>query len=302
MKFNSVLDCVGSTPCLEVSLENGVVFAKAEFMNPGGSIKDRIVARIVRQAEESGRLYRGMKVAEATSGNTGISLAMAGAANGYDVTIFMPETASLERRNMLKLLGATVELTPAEDSVGGAVAALEQFKVAYPDVFVVNQFVNKENIAAHYYGTGTEIWDDLNGRIDCFVSGIGSGGTLMGVGSFLKEQASHVTVFAAEPKGASALLGHTEGHHCIEGIGDGFLPEIVDPNLVDGIFEISDADAIDQALRLAQTHGVPVGLSSGANLVAANRILAEHPDWNVVTILPDRAERYFSTPMFSRVA
>ena len=301
MTFNSVLDCVGSTPCLKVSTENGVVHAKAEFMNPGGSVKDRIIARIVSQAEEEGRLKRGMKVAEATSGNTGISLAMAGAANGYEVTIFMPKTASLERRNLLKLLGAKVELTPAKESVGGAVAALEQFRSTYSDVFVVNQFVNRENIAAHYHGTGTEIWNDVNGKVDCFISGIGSGGTLMGVGSFLKEKAPHVTVIAAEPKGAAALLGHTEACHSIEGIGDGFLPEIVDPALVDEILEISDTDAIDQALHLAQTHGVPVGISSGANLVAANKVLAEHPDWNVVTILPDRAERYFSTPLFSRV-
>lgn len=302
MTFDSVLDCIGSTPCLKLKTEGGVIHAKAEFMNPGGSIKDRIVERIIRQAEEKGILRYGMKVAEATSGNTGISLAMVGAARGYQVTIFMPESASLERKKMLKLLGARVMLTPAKESVGGAVSALESFKKQYPDVFVVNQFVNKENIAAHYYGTGREVWNDLDGKIDCFISGIGSGGTLMGVGSYLKERASHVHIIAVEPKGAAALLGHSQTPHSIEGIGDGFLPEIVDPALVDAVYEISDDEAIEQALKLAQTYGVPVGISSGANLVAANRILTEHPDWNVVTILPDRAERYFSTPLFSKVA
>lgn len=302
MVFDTILDCVGCTPCLRVKTEHGILHAKAEFMNPSGSIKDRIIARIIKQAEESGALRKGMQLADATSGNTGISLAMAGAARGYNVTIFMPENASHERRNLLRLLGATVVLTPSDKSVGGAVDALNEFRKANPETFVVNQFVNRENVAAHYHGTGSEIWKEMDGNIDCFISGIGSGGTLMGVGSFLKEKSPSIHLLAAEPLGAAALLGHGVRKHCIEGIGDGFLPEIVDPKLVDSIYEITDEEAIRHASRLAQTQGILVGISAGANLAAASRVMEEHPDWRVATILPDRAERYFSTSLFKKVA
>ncbi len=299
MTSDNILQCVGSTPCLSLELEEGVVHAKAEFMNPSGSVKDRVAARIIELAISEGTLRPGMRIAEASSGNMGISLAMAGAACGYKVTIYMCETASLERRNLLRLLGAELVLTPAHESVGGAVEALRLDAASDPDVFLVNQFGNRENIAAHYSGTGMEIWEALDGNVDCFVSGIGSGGTLMGVGSYLRERNPDVHLVAVEPKGAAALLGHKPKIHSIEGIGDGFLPDIVDPKLIDSLIEISDSKAVEYALNLAKGKGIFVGMSSGANLAAASMIMKEHPEWRVATILPDRAERYFSTILFA---
>jgi cysteine synthase A len=302
MVCDNILDCVGRTPCLRLKFDEGTVFAKAEFMNPGGSVKDRIIFRILGLAEKEGRLRPGMGVAEATSGNTGISLAIAGAARGYPVTIFMPETASRERRKLLLLLGANMVLTPAQESVGGAVAALEKFVRREPDTFVMNQFTNQENVAAHYHGTGREIWEDMEGDVDCFINGIGSGGTLMGVGSFLKERTTAMHLLAVEPRGAAVLLGHTAKVHSIEGIGDGFLPEIVDPELIDSVMEISNKDAVERATDLARTKGLLVGISAGANLAAAIVMLKKNPGWRIATVLPDRAERYFSTPLFEGAA
>lgn len=299
MIFDNVLECVGSTPCLALSLGKNIVHAKAEFMNPSGSVKDRVAARIIDLAIKDGSLRPGMRIAEASSGNMGISLAMAGAACGYGVTIYMCETASVERRNLMRMLGADVILTPAHKSVGGAVEALRNDAVSDPNVFLVNQFANKENILAHYNGTGKEIWDDMDGNIDCFINGIGSGGTLMGVGTYLRERNPDVHLIAVEPKGAAALLGHKPKLHSIEGIGDGFLPEIVDPESIDSIIEISDAQAIEYAQKLAREKGIFIGMSAGANLAAAAMVMKEHPDWRVATILPDRAERYFSTQLFA---
>lgn len=299
MTSDNILQCVGSTPCLSLKLEEGIVYAKAEFMNPSGSVKDRVAARIIELAMKEGTLRPGMRIAEASSGNMGISLAMAGAACGYKVTIYMCETASLERRNLLRLLGAELVLTPAHKSVGGAVEALRLDAASDSDVFLVNQFGNRENITAHYNGTGRELWETLDGNVDCFVSGIGSGGTLMGVGSYLRERNPDVHLVAVEPKGAAALLGHKPKIHSIEGIGDGFLPDIVDPQLIDSLIEISDSQAVEHALNLAKGKGIFVGMSSGANLAAASMIMKEHPEWRVATILPDRAERYFSTKLFA---
>ena len=298
MMYDNIMDCIGRTPCLRLEYGPGVIFAKAEFMNPSGSIKDRITERILSNAEREGMLRPGMLIAEATSGNTGISLAMAGAARGYQVAIFMPESASFERRNLLRLLGAEVVLTPAKESVGGAIKALAARVSRSDDIFVVGQFANKENVAAHYHGTGREIWEDMGGDIDCFISGVGSGGTLMGVGAFLKEKNPDMHLLAVEPQGVAALLGHKAKAHRIEGIGDGFIPEILEPGRIDSVVEITDSDAIERAARLARTKGLLVGISSGANLAAAATILEKHPEWRVATILPDRAERYFSTPLF----
>ncbi|MFO7596774.1 MAG: cysteine synthase family protein [Desulfocurvibacter africanus] len=302
MVFDSIMDCVGRTPCLRMDVDGGCVFAKAEFMNPGGSIKDRITAHILKLAETEGRLRSGMRIAEATSGNTGISLAMAGAALGYRVTIFMPETASLERRKLLGLLGAELVLTPAAEGVGGAVAALKDMLERNKDIFVMDQFVNQENARAHYRGTGREIWEDMDGRVDCFVSGLGSGGTLMGVGAYLKEHNPDVRLIAVEPENASALLGQKVRAHRIEGIGDGFVPAIVQIDMISEIMEIADEEAMYRAVELARTRGVMAGISAGANLAAAATVLKKHPGWRVATILPDRAERYFSTAMFGGAA
>ncbi|WP_027180092.1 PLP-dependent cysteine synthase family protein [Maridesulfovibrio bastinii] len=298
MTLENVLNCVGGTPCLNLALSSGHVFAKAEFMNPSGSIKDRVAARIIELAIQNGSLRPGMRIAEASSGNMGISLAMAGAAYGYRVTIYMCESASIERRNILRLLGAELVLTPPEQSVGGALEALMADAESDPDVFLVNQFGNKENIAAHYNGTGKELWEDMDGDIDCFISGIGSGGTMMGVGTYLREKNPEVRLIAVEPQGAAALLGHKPKQHGIEGIGDGFLPEIVDPDFIDSIIEVTDSQAVENALALARRKGLFVGMSSGANLAAAALVLKDYPEWKIATTLPDRAERYFSTQLF----
>lgn len=299
MVATSILDCVGHTPCLKIAVPGGSVFAKAEFLNPGGSVKDRVVRHILDEAERAGELKPDMRIAEATSGNTGIALAMAGAARGYMVTIFMPETASLERQKMIRYLGAELVLTPAEESVSGAVNALQALLDRDQNVFTICQFCNRNNIAAHYLTTAEELWKELDGKIDCFISGVGSGGTLMGVAQFLKERSSSVSVVAVDPKGASVLLGHKAACHKIEGIGDGFIPEILDPGVIDRIVEIDEREAVRFAARLARQQGVMAGISSGANLAAASLILREHPDWRVSTLLPDRAERYFSTELFA---
>lgn len=298
MSAASIMDCIGHTPCLELVMEGGTVFAKAEFLNPGGSIKDRIIRHILDSAEQDGRLVHGMHIAEASSGNTGIALAMAGAAMGYKVTIFMPETASLERQKMIRHLGAQVVLTPAKESVGGAVGALQQLIENEEGVFTVGQFVNTQNIQAHYRTTARELWGDVSCNVDCFISGIGSGGTLMGVGLYLKERSPDIHILAVEPKGASALLGQVNALHRIEGIGDGFVPEILQPSLIDNILEIEDELAMKYAGELARSHGVLAGISSGANLAAAAQVAQQHPEWRIATILPDRAERYFSTDLF----
>lgn len=300
MIFDNVLKCVGNTPCLALKLGENLVHAKAEFMNPSGSVKDRVAARIIDLAINDGSLRPGMCIAEASSGNMGISLAMAGAACGYDVTIYMCETASVERRNIMRMLGANVILTPAHQSVGGAVEALRVDAASDPNLFLVNQFGNNENILAHYNGTGKEIWEDTGGNIDCFINGIGSGGTMMGVGTYLRERNPDIRLIAVEPKGAASLLGHKPKIHSIEGIGDGFLPDIVKPEYIDAIQEISDAQAIDYARKLARDKGIFIGMSAGANLAAAEIVMNEHPDWRIATILPDRAERYFSTQLFTK--
>lgn len=301
MSAASIMDCIGQTPCLELTMQGVTVHAKAEFLNPGGSIKDRIIRHILDNAEVEGRLTHGMHIAEASSGNTGIALAMIGAAKGYDVTIFMPETASLERQKMIRHLGAEVVLTPAKQSVGGAVDALHALIEKESNIFTVGQFVNLENIQAHYRTTARELWQDVSGNVDCFISGIGSGGTLMGVGQYLKEQLPEVTIIAVEPQGASALLGQSSMQHRIEGIGDGFIPEILKPEMISQIVEVDDEVAMQYAGNLAKTHGILAGVSSGANLAAAAKIAKEHPDWRIATILPDRAERYFSTDLFGEL-
>ncbi|CCH48467.1 PLP-dependent cysteine synthase family protein [Pseudodesulfovibrio piezophilus] len=299
MSVQQLWDCIGNTPCIEVQVDGCCLFAKAEFLNPGGSIKDRMVWHIIAHAEQGGKLRKGMHIAEASSGNTGIAIAMIGASRGYRVTICMPENASAERQKILKFLGAEVVLTPAEESVEGAVKALCGLLESQPETFTLNQFANSENIEAHYQTTATELWNDLNGCVDCFVSGVGSGGTLMGVSRYLRNHNPDVHIVAVEPKGSSALLGHAVRPHSIEGIGDGFVPEIVELSLIDEICEVDDAEAIGCASDLARTQGVMAGISSGANLVAAARVASLHPDWTVATLLPDRAERYFSTQLFS---
>lgn len=292
MKSCDILDLIGNTPLVRLRNEN--IIAKAEFLNPGGSIKDRIALSMIESAEHDGTLTPGMKIIEPTSGNTGIGITLVGRAKGYDVTIVMPEGMSEERKNIIKVLGGNLVLTPDSESIAGAVRKAEQL-VAETGGIMLQQFKNPNNVRAHYEYTAPELWRQAGDRIDAFISGIGSGGTIQGIGSFLKKNNPEVTIIAVEPKNVSALLGHEPGLHQIQGIGDGFIPDILDVGLVDVIIEVTDDDAIGTTRELAASNSLLCGTSSGANVWAARQIAKQHPDWVIATVLPDRAERYFST-------
>jgi cysteine synthase len=293
----SILDTIGQTPLILLNHPNGHgLYAKAEYLNPGGSIKDRVAKYMIEQAEASGALRAGMTIMEPTSGNTGIGLALVGVQKGYRVVIVMPENMSEERKKIILALGAELILTPAEASIGGAVDEVNRRRTADPNIFVPQQFENPDNPEIHYRTTAREIWEQMDGRVDVFVSGLGSGGTLQGVGRFLKEKNPSVRIVAVEPKNVSALLGHEPGLHKIQGIGDGFVPMILDVGLIDEVIEVTDDDAMCTARELARANGLLVGTSAGANVWAASLIAdREEAGLHIVTILPDRVERYFST-------
>ncbi len=299
MYMESILDAIGNTPMISLRKTTGLpVFAKAEYLNPGGSIKDRVACFMIEQAESRGVLKPGMTIVEPTSGNTGIGIALAGVQKGYRVIIVMPENMSEERKKIIQALGAELLLTRAEDSINGSVQAVLRIKAEHPDVFIPQQFENPDNPRVHYQTTAPEIWEQLAGDIDVFVSGLGSGGTLEGIGRFFKERRTDIRVVAVEPKNVSALLGHEPGLHKIQGIGDGFIPAVLDVRLIDEVIEVSDNDAVDMARILARTQGVLVGTSSGANVWAAMRAAEQYGHGKkIVTILPDRVERYFSTSL-----
>jgi cysteine synthase len=292
MKSCDILDLIGDTPLVRLRNEN--IIAKAEFLNPGGSIKDRIALSMIESAEHDGTLKPEMKIIEPTSGNTGIGITLVGVAKGYDVTIVMPEGMSEERKNIIKVLGGNLVLTPDSESIAGAVKKAEQL-VAETGGIMLQQFKNPDNVRAHYEYTAPELWRQAGDRIDAFISGVGSGGTIQGVGSFLKKHNPDVTIVAVEPKNVSALLGHEPGLHQIQGIGDGFIPDILDVSLIDVIIEVTDDDAIATTRELAASNSLLCGTSSGANVWAARQIAKNHPGWVIATVLPDRAERYFST-------
>jgi cysteine synthase len=294
MLTNNILDLIGNTPLIQLGSER--VFAKAEFLNPGGSIKDRVALAMLEGAQRDGRLKPGSIICEPTSGNTGIGLALVGRLKGYAVRIVMPENMSAERKKLIQALGAELVLTPAGASIGGAVEKVREIAAADERIFVPQQFENPDNPRIHYEETAHELWRQTSGNIDCFVAGVGSGGTLQGVGKFLKEHKPGVKLVAVEPKNVSALLGHEPGLHQIQGIGDGFIPDILDVSMVDEVVEVTDEDAIETTRQLGRDHGLLVGISSGANVWAARKI-AESFDGNIATILPDRAERYFSTAL-----
>lgn len=298
MIVDSILDQIGQTPLVSLQRLTGArVYAKAEFFNPGGSIKDRIARFMVEEAERRGVLHPGMTIAEPTSGNTGIGLALVGIQKGYRVVIVMPENMSEERKKIILAFGAELILTPAEESIDGCLRKVAELKAEDPNIFIPQQFENPDNPEAHYRTTGPEIWNDL-GTIDAFVCGLGSGGSLAGVSRFLKEKNPRVKVVAVEPKNVSALLGHEPGLHKIQGIGDGFIPAVLDPSIVDEVVEVTDDDAVETARLLARVEGLLVGTSAGANVWAAMRIAKKMgKDQTIVTILPDRAERYFSTAL-----
>lgn len=294
MLTDNILELIGNTPLIRLREEP--IYAKAEFLNPGGSIKDRVALSMIEGAERDGRLSPDSVIIEPTSGNTGIGLALVGRLKGYRVIIVMPEGMSEERKKLIRALGGELVLTPDAESIPGAVTKAEQLVRETPHSIMLQQFKNPDNPRVHYEETAHEIWRQSGGNIDCFISGIGSGGTLQGIGAFLKERKPDIRLFAVEPKNVSALLGHEPGLHQIQGIGDGFIPDILDVSLVDDVIEVTDADAIDTTRQLGRQYGLLVGISSGANVWGARQIAKKHPG-NIVTILPDRAERYFSTAL-----
>jgi len=295
----NVLDIIGNTPLISLKKLTGMnIFAKAEYLNPGGSIKDRVAKYMIEQAEAKGILKSGMTIMEPTSGNTGIGIALAGIQKGYQVVIVMPKNMSDERKKLIKALGAELILTNAKDNIAGAVEEVEKRRSKDPNIFVPQQFKNPDNPQIHYLTTAPEIWKQMEGKVDIFVSGLGSGGTLGGVGKFLKENNSSAKIIAVEPKNVSALLGHEPGLHKIQGIGDGFVPDVLDVSLIDDVVEVSDEDAIHTARDLAKVLGILVGTSSGANAWAAVKMAEKYgTNQRIATILPDRVERYFSTSL-----
>lgn len=292
MKANDILDLIGNTPLIALRGEN--IVAKAEFLNPGGSIKDRVALSMIEAAQRDKQLLPGMKIVEPTSGNTGIGVTMAGVAKGFEVYIVMPEGMSRERKDIIRAFGGNLILTPDSEGVAGAVARAEKFALE-ENGFMLQQFKNPNNPLAHYEFTGPELWRQSGGKIGAFVNGIGSGGTIQGVGKFLKEHNPSIRIIAVEPAKKSVLLGHEPGLHQIQGIGDGFIPDILDVSLIDEVIEVTDENAINTTRELAKTNSLLAGTSSGANVWAARQITEKYPDILVATILPDRAERYFST-------
>lgn len=301
MYYNNVLDLIGNTPLMCLQETTGYpIFAKAEFLNPGGSIKDRIAKNMIEAAEAEGILKPGMTIIEPTSGNTGIGLALCGVRKGYEVIIVMPANMSEERKKLIQALGAGLVLTEPELSIGGAVEKAKELAAAEPGrYFMPQQFINPANPDTHYRQTAVELWEQLGKKIDIYISGIGSGGTLQGIAKYLLEKNPDTRIVAVEPKNVSALHGDKPGMHQIQGIGDGFIPDVLDTRIITDIVEVTDEDALATARDLARVQGLLVGTSSGANVWTAMRMAEKYgKDKVIATILPDRAERYFSTELF----
>jgi cysteine synthase A len=296
---SEVVDSIGHTPLIRLrgasKLTRCNIFAKAEFMNPGGSIKDRIARHMVSEAEKRGELRPGSTIMEVTSGNTGIALAMVGAMRGYKVLVVMPRTVSDERRSMITSFGADLELLDDIDDMQDAIVRTEAFAAQHDHVFLPRQFANPDNIETHRTTTGPEILRQLNGEIDAFVMGVGTGGTVMGVGRALRKAGSRARIVAVEPDESAVLSGGAPGPHGIQGLADGFIPPLVNLDELDQVVRISTRDAIDAAQQIGVDEGLLVGISSGANVLAATQVAAElGPGHNVVTVLCDRGERYLS--------
>lgn len=298
--IENVIDLIGNTPLISLKRMTGLpIYAKAEFLNPGGSIKDRVAKNMIEQAEKKGALKPGMTIVEPTSGNTGIGLSLVGVRKGYRVIIVMPENMSEERKKIIHALGAELVLTPPEESIDGSVRKAEELVEEIGNCFMPQQFTNPENPAVHYKTTAVELYQQLDGKVDVFVSGLGSGGTLQGIGTYLKEKNPDLKVVAVEPKNVSALLGDEPGLHSIQGIGDGFIPDVLDTSIIDDIIEVTDEDAINTARELASVQGLLCGTSSGANVWACKKITEKYGTGKVIaTVLADRMERYFSTGLF----
>jgi cysteine synthase A len=293
----NILACIGLTPLIRLrNISSYTILAKAEFLNPGGSIKDRVAKYLIEEAERDGTLKEGSIIVEPSSGNTGIGMVFVGVQKGYRVVIVMPENMSEERKKIIKAFGGELVLTPAEASLQGSVNRVKEMAAKDPMVYVPQQFENPRNPEIHYKTTAQEIWDQTGGEVACFVAGVGSGGTLGGIGKFLKEKDPHIKVIAVEPRNSSALLGQEPGLHQIQGIGDGFIPAVLDVSLIDDVVTVTDEEAIETTRRLAREEGLLVGTSSGANVWASN-LVGEKVAGPIITILPDRAERYFSTSL-----
>lgn len=301
-----ITDLIGNSPLVELekfSKSNGLdtpIIAKVEFFNPGGSVKDRIALAMVEDAEKRGVLRPGATIIEPTSGNTGVGLALVSAVKGYHLILTMPDTMSIERRNLVKAYGAEVRLTPGKDGMKGAIKAAEDLRDSIPGSIILGQFVNPANPAKHYATTGVEVWNQTDGKVDIFVAGVGTGGTISGTGKFLKEMNPNVKVVAVEPKSSPVLNGGASGPHKIQGIGAGFVPDTYSSKYVDEIFDVENDDAIRTGRELAQKDGVLVGISSGAAAYAAAQIAKrpENKGKKIVVLLPDTGERYLSTVLY----
>jgi len=300
-------ELIGNTPLLELNkfsslkgLEQPII-AKIEAFNPGGSVKDRVALAMIEDAEDKGLLKPGATIIEPTSGNTGVGLALVAAVKGYKLILTMPETMSIERRNLVKAYGATVKLTSGKEGMKGAIKAAEELRDSIPGSIILQQFENQANPQKHYATTGKEIWRDTDGAVDIFVAGVGTGGTISGVGKYLKEQNPNVKVVAVEPTTSPVLSGGQSGPHKIQGIGAGFIPSTYNSKYVDEIFQVDNDQAILTGRQLAQSEGLLVGISSGAAVFAASE-LAKRPEnkgKRIVTLLPDTGERYLSTVLYA---
>lgn len=305
--YDKITDLIGGTPLLKLTNYindhqlGATVYGKLEYFNPAGSVKDRIAKAMLDDAEQKGVLKPDSVIIEPTSGNTGIGLAAVAASRGYKIILTMPETMSIERRNLLRAYGAKIVLTEGAKGMKGAIAKAQELAAETPNSFIPSQFTNMSNPAAHFRTTGPEIWDDTDGKVDIFVAGVGTGGTLSGVGEYLKSQNPNVKVVAVEPAGSPVLSKGTPGPHKIQGIGAGFVPDTLNTKIYDEIITVENEDAFETGRALARHEGLLVGISSGAAVFAATE-LAKRPENKgkiIVAILPDTGERYLSTPMFS---
>lgn len=304
----SALELIGGTPLLKLNgyskaagALQATILAKLEYLNPAGSVKDRVALAMIEDAEEKGSLKEGATIIEPTSGNTGIGLAAVAAAKGYKTILTLPDTMSVERRNLLKAYGAELVLTEGAKGMKGAIAKAEELKESIEGAVILGQFINPANPAVHKRTTGPEIWEQTDGKVDIFVAGVGTGGTITGVGEFLKEKNPAVKIVAVEPAGSPVLSAGTPGPHKIQGIGAGFVPEVLNTSVYDEIIPIENEDAFSEGRAFAVSEGILVGISSGAALKAAS-ILAARPENKgkvIVVLLPDSGDRYLSTPLFS---
>ena len=305
---NSAVELIGNTPILKlnryteaVGVKDATILAKLEYLNPAGSVKDRVALAMIRDAEKKGLLKEGSTIIEPTSGNTGIGLAAVATARGYRTIITLPDTMSVERRNLLKAYGAELVLTEGAKGMKGAIEKAEELKNEIADSIVLGQFVNPANPAAHKATTGPEIWKQTDGAVDIFIAGVGTGGTISGVGAYLKEQNPDIQIIAVEPATSAVLSTGKAGAHKIQGIGAGFIPDTLDTSIYDEIIPIENEDAFAEGKKFAVTEGVLVGISSGAALKAATIVAKreENKGKNIVVLLPDSGDRYLSTPLFA---